>query len=82
MGWPTEQAVIEKGAPPRQGVHSVKIMWIGTHKKGMWATSRDGGTLQVEEKLTVAQIKTMLSQRPEALAKGEEKINLYEKNYI
>lgn len=81
-GGPRNRLVIEKGAPPRQGVHSVKIMWIGTHKKGMWATSRDGGTLQVEEKLTVAQIKTMLSQRPEALAKGEEKINLYEKNYI
>ena len=63
--------LIEKGAPPRQGVHSVKIMWIGTHKNGMWASSRDGGTMQVEEKLTVAQIKTMLGQRPEALAKGQ-----------
>jgi hypothetical protein len=52
--------VVEKGAPPRQGVHEVKIVWIQSHNNGMWATTKDGGMLEVQEKLRVAEVKKLV----------------------
>ena len=54
---------IEKGVPTRQGLHTVKLVWIHTHENGMWCTTKDGGTLEVEEKKTVAELKALIAKR-------------------
>ena len=52
------RVVVMKGRPPRQGVHTVKLVWLERHDNGLWTSTRDGGTLDVLEAETVAQVKS------------------------
>ena len=52
------RVVVMKGRAPRQGMHTVKLVWLERHDNGLWTSTRDGGTLDVLEAETVAQVKS------------------------
>ena len=65
-GGARNRLAIERGTPPLQGLHTVKIVWIDTHKNGMWATTKHAGTLELHEKIKVSQLKILLAKSPYA----------------